>query len=147
MATTAVVNVDVTGAKINRHLYGQFAEHLGNCIYEGIFVGEDSPIPNVRGMRTDVVEASVNKPVVVDFWAEWCGPCKKLSPMLDEIACELGDEAEIVKVNVDEERTLGGMFQIMSIPTVLIFRNGEKVDEFVGLQPKNTIVAKIQKAV
>ncbi|MCQ9336176.1 thioredoxin [Corynebacterium phoceense] len=108
-----------------------------------------STVKNVtaQSFRTDVVKASVNKPVVVDFWAEWCGPCKKLSPMLDEIAGELGDEAEIVKVNVDEERTLGGMFQIMSIPSVLIFRNGEKVDEFVGLQPKNTIVAKIQKAV
>lgn len=72
MATTAVINVDVTGAKINRHLYGQFAEHLGNCIYEGIFVGEDSPIPNVRGMRTDVVEAlkALNIPNL-----RWPGGC------------------------------------------------------------------------
>lgn len=72
MATTAVINVDVTGPKINRHLYGQFAEHLGNCIYEGIFVGEDSEIPNVRGMRTDVVEAlrALNIPNL-----RWPGGC------------------------------------------------------------------------
>ena len=87
-----------------------------------------------------------DKPVLVDFWAAWCGPCRAVAPILEQIDSEQ-DNLEIVKVNVDEERTLGGMFEIMSIPTVLIFRNGEKVDEFVGLQPKNTIVAKIQKAV
>lgn len=95
--------------------------------------------------RTDVVEASASKPIVVDFWAEWCGPCKKFSPILDEVASELGEDVSVVKVNVDEERTLGGMFQIMSIPSVLIFRNGEKVDEFVGLRSKSDIVAQIQK--
>ena len=95
--------------------------------------------------RTDVIESSASKPVVVDFWAEWCGPCKKLSPILDDVADELGDDVEVVKVNVDEERTLGAMFQIMSIPSVLIFRNGEKVDEFVGLRSKSDIVAQIQK--
>ena len=104
-----------------------------------------SNIKNVTtdSFRTDVVEAG--KPVVVDFWAEWCGPCKKLSPILEEVADELGDDVSVVKVNVDEDRTLGAMFQIMSIPSVLIFKNGEKVDEFVGLRSKADIVAQVKK--
>ena len=93
--------------------------------------------------RSDVIEA--DKPVVVDFWAEWCGPCKKLSPILEEVADELAGEVTIAKVNVDEERNLGAMFQIMSIPNVLIFNHGEKVDEFVGLRSKDDIVAQVKK--
>ena len=93
--------------------------------------------------RSDVIES--DKPVVVDFWAEWCEPCKKLSPILEEVADELDGEVTIAQVNVDEERNLGAMFQIMSIPNVLIFNNGEKVDEFVGLRSKDDIVAQVKK--
>ena len=93
--------------------------------------------------RKDVIES--DKPVDVDFWAEWCGPCKKLSPILEEVAEELDGEVTIAKVNVDEERNLGAMFQIMSIPNVLIFNHGEKVDEFVGLRSKDDIVAQVKK--
>lgn len=92
--------------------------------------------------RSEVIDS--DKLVVVDFWAEWCGPCKKLSPLLDEIAAEIGDDVTIAKINVDEERELGAMFQVMSIPSVLLFKNGEKVDEFIGLQPKPVITSKIQ---
>lgn len=93
--------------------------------------------------RKDVIES--DKPVVVDFWAEWCGPCKKLSPILEEVAEELDGQVTIAKVNVDEERNLGAMFQIMSIPNVLIFNHGKKVDEFVGLRSKDDIVAQVKK--
>ena len=92
--------------------------------------------------REVVVEA--DKPVIVDFWAEWCGPCKKLSPVLEELSEELGDAVTIAKVNVDEERTLGAMFQIMSIPAVLFFKDGEKVDEFIGVRPRSHIMAKLE---
>ncbi|MDK8496099.1 MULTISPECIES: thioredoxin [Corynebacterium] len=103
---------------------------------------------NVKNVTTDTFRKDViesDKPVVVDFWAEWCGPCKKLSPILEEVAEELDGQVTVAKVNVDEERNLGAMFQIMSIPNVLIFNHGEKVDEFVGLRSKDDIVAQVKK--
>lgn len=84
-----------------------------------------------------------DKPVVVDFWATWCQPCKKLTPILDEIADEMSEQITVAKVDVDAQRMLGAMFQVMSIPTVMIFKNGEKVDEFQGLRPKDDIVDRI----
>ncbi|QNE88613.1 thioredoxin [Corynebacterium incognita] len=103
---------------------------------------------NIIDVTTETFRSSVvdsDKLTVVDFWAPWCGPCKKLSPLLEEISDEMGDDVQIAKVNVDEERNLGAMFQIMSIPTVLIFKDGEKVSEFTGLRPKASIVAAIEK--
>lgn len=91
--------------------------------------------------KSTVIESE--KPVIVDFWAEWCGPCKKLSPMIEEIADEMGDKVTVAKVDVDANRQLSALFQIMSIPSVLIFKDGEKVDEFVGVRPKAEIVERL----
>ncbi len=103
----------------------------------------------VKNVTTSTFQAEVlertGKPVVVDFWAVWCMPCKKLSPLLEEVAGEFGDRVEIVKINVDEERELAAQYRIMSIPTVMIFKDGQKVDEFIGLRPKPAIVAQISK--
>lgn len=92
--------------------------------------------------KSEVVDSDV--PVVVDFWAEWCGPCQQLSPIIDEIAEEMDGQIKVAKVNLDEERELGALFQVLSIPTVLLFKGGQKVDEFVGLRPKPEIVSRIQ---
>lgn len=85
-----------------------------------------------------------DKLLVVDFFATWCGPCKKLSPTLDEVSEELGEQVNIVKVDVDESEDLAMDYGIRSVPTVLFFKNGQQVDKFVGTLPKSEIVAKIQ---
>lgn len=85
-----------------------------------------------------------DKPVLVDFWAQWCQPCLRMNPALEELAAETADQAVIAKVNVDEERALGAMFQIMSIPALLIFKDGKKVKEFTGLQSKETLKSALE---
>ncbi|BAC00485.1 Thiol-disulfide isomerase and thioredoxins [Corynebacterium glutamicum ATCC 13032] len=113
-----------------------------------VIVNLGETMSNVVAVTEQTFKSTVidsDKPVIVDFWAEWCGPCKKLSPIIEEIAGEYGDKAVVASVDVDAERTLGAMFQIMSIPSVLIFKNGAKVEEFVGLRPKNEIVEKLEK--
>ncbi|MCF6092608.1 thioredoxin [Microaerobacter geothermalis] len=86
-----------------------------------------------------------NGTVVVDFWAPWCGPCKMIAPVLEEIDSEVGDKLKIVKVNVDENPESAGRFGIMSIPTLLVFKNGEPVDKIVGFQPKEALMGTINK--
>ncbi|HZR92238.1 MAG TPA: thioredoxin [Gaiellaceae bacterium] len=80
-----------------------------------------------------------DKPVLVDFWAEWCGPCHAVAPVLDTIAKERADELKLVKVNIDEEQGLAQRYGVMSIPTMILFRNGEPAAAVVGAQPKSAI--------
>ena len=83
---------------------------------------------------------------LVDFWAPWCGPCKAIAPMLDELAGELGGKARIVKMNVDENPEVAGSFGIMSIPTLILFKDGKPVNKLVGGQPKPQLKAFIESA-
>lgn len=83
------------------------------------------------------------KLVVVDFWAVWCGPCRMLSPILDEVEEEMADKITVVKVNVDDADQIAMQYRIMSIPTLLFFKNGQIVDKTVGAMPKNQLIDKI----
>ena len=87
--------------------------------------------------QSDVLESS--KVVLVDFWAEWCGPCKMLTPVIDEIAAESGDDFSIGKLNVDEDSTIAAQYGIRSIPCLLFFKNGKVEKQIVGAVDKNEI--------
>ena len=79
--------------------------------------------------------------VLVDFWAPWCGPCKMQAPILDKVAEKIGDKAVIAKVNVDEAAPLAAEFGVRSIPTLIVFKNGEKVQDFIGVQQEPVLIA------
>lgn len=91
-----------------------------------------------ENFQSEVMEASV--PVLVDFWATWCGPCQMLSPVVEEIASS-HPEIKVGKVNVDEQPQLAQTFSVSAIPTLLVFKHGQLVQQFVGVQPKSTILA------
>ncbi len=86
-------------------------------------------------------------PVLVDFWAEWCGPCKMIAPVLDELASEFDSKAKIGKVNIDEFQGLAAKYRVRAIPTLLIFKGGEVIDQVVGAKSKRDLKSMLDKAV
>ena len=93
----------------------------------------------------DVLKA--DQPVMVDFWAAWCGPCKAIAPVLEELAGEYDGKAKIVKINVDDNPQIASQFGIRSIPTLMVFKDGERVDTVMGLQPKDHLATVLDKHV
>lgn len=99
---------------------------------------------NNENFNKEVKES--NKVVLVDFYADWCGPCKMMSPIIDKIAEEIGDKAKICKLNVDDAQDIAFEYNVMSIPTLIIFKNGTVFDKFVGLQDKTELLENLKKA-
>lgn len=95
--------------------------------------------------EADVIGSS--KPVVVDFWAEWCGPCKQISPALEEIAAEMGEQVQIAKINIDENPGVPGKYGVRGIPTLLLFQDGQVIAQKVGAMPKSQIVSWINESI
>ncbi|MEV6599007.1 thioredoxin [Actinoplanes sp. NPDC051346] len=93
---------------------------------------------------SDVLQS--DKVVLVDFWAEWCAPCKKVDPLLAEIATEMGDKVEIVKLNIDENPETARAYRVMSVPTLTLFKGGEPVNSVAGAKPKGALVTFIESA-
>jgi thioredoxin 1 len=94
--------------------------------------------------ETEVLQSP--QPVLVDFWAPWCSPCRVIAPMVHDLAVEYADQIKVVKINVDESSNLASTYGVNSIPTIMIFKNGDVVDRFVGIQPKSRLQSAIVQA-
>ncbi|UOR11990.1 thioredoxin [Halobacillus amylolyticus] len=99
----------------------------------------------VKGTDQNFTEETNEGLVIADFWAPWCGPCKMIAPVLEEISEEQGDQVKIVKLDVDENQETASKFGVMSIPTLLLFKDGKVVDQVIGFQPKESLDELITK--
>jgi thioredoxin 1 len=98
-----------------------------------------------QNFKAEVLEST--QPVLVDFWAEWCGPCRMIAPSIEELARDFAGKAKVVKVNVDDEQALASQYGIRSIPTLLFFQGGKVVEQLQGAAPKATLAAKLTSLV
>tara|TARA_B110001450_G_scaffold74905_1_gene71367 strand:- start:2012 stop:2332 length:321 start_codon:yes stop_codon:yes gene_type:complete len=100
---------------------------------------------NDQNFKTDVLDSK--QPVLVDFWAEWCGPCKAIAPSLEELSDEMSNKLKIVKINVDENPSISQTYSIRSIPALMIFKDGEKISEKMGALPKSALESWVNETI
>tara|TARA_B100000768_G_scaffold112868_1_gene104536 strand:+ start:30 stop:350 length:321 start_codon:yes stop_codon:yes gene_type:complete len=100
---------------------------------------------NDQNFKTDVLDSK--QPVLVDFWAEWCGPCKAIAPSLEELSDEMANKLKIVKINVDENPSISQTYSIRSIPALMIFKDGEKISEKMGALPKSALESWVNETI
>ena len=134
--------VDERAAEISQPVCGKCGTKLPDVKTGGTSNGKPQVVTDAS-FAQDVISASSSLPVLVDAWAEWCGPCRMIAPVLDQLAAESGGRYKIAKLNVDENPRTSAQFGIRSIPTLLIFKNRELVDQIVGVQPKQAIAARL----
>jgi thioredoxin 1 len=105
---------------------------------------DNSSTVTITEANFDAEVTQSTKPVIVDFWAEWCGPCKMIAPVLDEIAKEKGDTVKVGKVNIDDNQSLSFKYNVRAIPTLLFFKNGQVVDQVTGMTSKKDLLGRIE---
>ncbi len=103
-------------------------------------------ITNLTKDNFDQEVINSTMPVLVDFWAEWCGPCRMMHPILEEIDKELSEQIKICKINVDENPEISMKYEIMSIPNLKLFKNGQIIDNFIGFRPKETFIKELKES-
>jgi thioredoxin 1 len=108
-------------------------------------MADNIPAVTDASFQADVIDASNTQPVMVDFWADWCRPCKMLSPTVDEIARENAGKLKVVKLNVDDNMNVPGKFNIRGIPTLLVFKGGQVAEQIVGAVSKEQIVKALER--
>ena len=114
-------------------------------VLKGAAAAELIKSSSTSGFAKDVIEASRDVPVLVDFWAAWCSPCKQLTPLLEKIVRSYGGKVRLVKINVDEHPGIAGQLRVQSLPTVYAFRGGSPLDGFTGAQPESAIRAFVDR--
>jgi len=135
--------VDERAANVSQPVCGKCGTRLPDL---AAGASADSGKPQIvtdASFPSDVIEASNTAPVLVDAWAEWCGPCRMIAPALDQLAAESNGRYKIAKLNVDDNPRTSAQFSIRSIPTLLIFKQGKLVDQIIGAQSKQAIAARL----
>jgi thioredoxin 1 len=116
-------------------------QRISESNLRGVIIVGATKVVTDASFETDVLQN--DKPVIVDYWAEWCGPCRMVAPVLEEIAAEYGDKIEVVKLNIDENPSVSQRYGIMAIPTMNVFSGGQVVKQIVGAKPKSALLREL----